>query len=106
MIKFGTGGWRAIIGEDYIKDNIVLVAQAVANIMIEENVTEEGLVVGYDRRFLSDRSAMWVCQFKLLIKFLLLPLLCIMLKLMVIIMVWLLQRAITQQSIMVLKFLH
>ena len=42
MIKFGTGGWRAIIGEDYIKDNVVLVAQAVANMMIEENVTEEG----------------------------------------------------------------
>ena len=62
MIKFGTGGWRAIIGEDYIKDNVVLVAQAVANMMIEENVTEEGLVVGYDRRFLSDRSAMWVCE--------------------------------------------
>ena len=62
MIKFGTGGWRAIIGEEYIKDNVVLVAQAVANIMIEENVTEKGLVVGYDRRFLSDKSARWVCE--------------------------------------------
>ncbi|MGL4799833.1 MAG: phosphoglucomutase/phosphomannomutase family protein [Cellulosilyticaceae bacterium] len=62
MVKFGTGGWRAIIGEDYIKDNIVLVAQAVANIMKEENVTEKGLVVGYDRRFLSDKSAMWVSE--------------------------------------------
>lgn len=62
MIKFGTGGWRAIIGEDYIKDNVVLVAQAVANMMIEENVTEKGLVVGYDRRFLSDKSARWVCE--------------------------------------------
>nr|WP_307991344.1 phosphoglucomutase/phosphomannomutase family protein [uncultured Niameybacter sp.] len=62
MIKFGTGGWRAIIGEDYIKDNVVLVAQAVANIMKEENVTEKGLVVGYDRRFLSDKSAVWVSE--------------------------------------------
>ncbi|MEG0386723.1 MAG: phosphoglucomutase/phosphomannomutase family protein, partial [Niameybacter sp.] len=50
MIKFGTGGWRAIIGEDYIKDNVVLVAQAVANIMQTEEVTQKGLVVGYDRR--------------------------------------------------------
>lgn len=62
MIKFGTGGWRAIIGEEFIKDNIVLVAQAVANIMIEEKVTEKGIVIGYDRRFLSDRSAMWVAE--------------------------------------------
>ncbi|MGL4346432.1 MAG: phosphoglucomutase/phosphomannomutase family protein [Cellulosilyticaceae bacterium] len=62
MIKFGTGGWRAIIGDEYIKDNIVLVAQAVANMMKEENVTEKGLVVGYDRRFLSDKSAQWVCE--------------------------------------------
>ncbi|MGL4363385.1 MAG: phosphoglucomutase/phosphomannomutase family protein [Cellulosilyticaceae bacterium] len=62
MVKFGTGGWRAIIGEEYIKDNIILVAQAVANIMKEENVTEKGLVIGYDRRFLSDKSAMWVSE--------------------------------------------
>lgn len=62
MIKFGTGGWRAIIGDEFIKDNIVLVAQAVAHMMKEENVTEKGLVVGYDRRFLSDKSAQWVCE--------------------------------------------
>ncbi|MGL4737128.1 MAG: phosphoglucomutase/phosphomannomutase family protein [Cellulosilyticaceae bacterium] len=62
MIKFGTGGWRAIIGDEFIKDNIVLVAQAVADMMKEENVTEKGLVVGYDRRFLSDKSAQWVCE--------------------------------------------
>ncbi|MDA3734182.1 phosphoglucomutase/phosphomannomutase family protein [Niameybacter massiliensis] len=62
MIKFGTGGWRAIIGEDFIKDNVLLVAQAVANIMKSENVTEKGLVVGYDRRFLSERSAIWVSE--------------------------------------------
>ncbi len=26
MIRFGTGGWRAIIGEDFICENIRLVA--------------------------------------------------------------------------------
>ena len=62
MVKFGTGGWRAIIGDEFIKDNIVLVAQAVANIMKEENVTEKGLVLGYDRRFLSDKAAMWIAE--------------------------------------------
>lgn len=30
MIKFGTGGWRAFIGEEFTKDNVRLVAQALA----------------------------------------------------------------------------
>jgi phosphomannomutase len=30
MIKFGTGGWRAIIGEDFIMDNVRLLSQAIA----------------------------------------------------------------------------
>ena len=30
MIRFGTGGWRAIIGDDFIKANICLLAQAIA----------------------------------------------------------------------------
>ncbi|MEG1000506.1 MAG: phosphoglucomutase/phosphomannomutase family protein [Cellulosilyticaceae bacterium] len=62
MIKFGTGGWRALIGEEFIKDNILLVAQAVANMMHEESVVEKGIVIGYDRRFLSDKAARWVSE--------------------------------------------
>ena len=27
MIKFGTGGWRAIIGDEFIKDNVYLLTQ-------------------------------------------------------------------------------
>ena len=30
MIKFGTGGWRAIIGDGFTKANIRLVAAALA----------------------------------------------------------------------------
>ncbi len=62
MIKFGTGGWRAFIGEEFTKDNVCLVAQAVANIMIDEAVTDEGFVVGFDRRFLSDKAGRWFAQ--------------------------------------------
>ena len=29
-IKFGTGGWRGIIGDDFIKSNICRVAYAIA----------------------------------------------------------------------------
>ena len=38
MIKFGTGGWRAIIGDEFIKANIVSLAQAVADDIIEKEL--------------------------------------------------------------------
>lgn len=62
MIKFGTGGWRALIGEEFTKANVQLVAQAVANIMIAEKVTGNGFVIGYDRRFLSEKAAGWFSE--------------------------------------------
>lgn len=62
MIKFGTGGWRAIIGDEFIKSNIVTLAQAVADDIIEKGAEEKGIVVGYDRRFLSDYAAQWVAE--------------------------------------------
>jgi len=61
MIRFGTGGWRAVIGEDFIKDNVMLLAQAVANDMKAGN-DSKGIVIGYDRRFLSDRAAKWLAE--------------------------------------------
>ena len=62
MIKFGTGGWRAIIGEDFTKQNVRLLAQAVAHMMTERNCTNNGFVIGYDRRFLSDKAAKWMSE--------------------------------------------
>ncbi|PKF78578.1 phosphonomutase [Vibrio sp. vnigr-6D03] len=62
MIKFGTGGWRAFIGEEFTKDNVRLVAQAVANIMLNEKVEDKGFIVGYDRRFLSDKAGSWFAE--------------------------------------------
>lgn len=62
MIKFGTGGWRALIGEEFIKSNVQLLAQGIANLMKEENCEENGFVIGYDRRFLSDKAARWIAE--------------------------------------------
>lgn len=62
MIKFGTGGWRAFIGEEFTRDNVELVAQAMANILTNEGVTQRGFVIGYDRRFLSDKAGKWFAQ--------------------------------------------
>lgn len=62
MIKFGTGGWRAIIGEDFIMDNVKLLSQAIADDMKAKNFVDNGIVIGYDRRFLSDKAAKWVAE--------------------------------------------
>ena len=62
MIKFGTGGWRAIIGEDFIKENICKVAAGVLALMHAENKTDKPVIIGYDRRFLSENAARWVAE--------------------------------------------
>lgn len=61
MIKFGTGGFRAIIGDEFTKANIELLTQALANMIKAEKVESFPFIVGYDRRFLSDTGAKWVC---------------------------------------------
>jgi phosphomannomutase len=55
-IRFGTDGWRAIIAEEFTFGNVERVAQATADYWIANPVagTEGKVIVGYDRRFLSD----------------------------------------------------
>ncbi len=62
MIQFGTGGWRAIIGEDFICDNIRRVAAGIAKLAKSENKAELPIPIGYDRRFLSETAAKWVAE--------------------------------------------
>ncbi|TVR12898.1 MAG: phosphoglucomutase/phosphomannomutase family protein [Balneolaceae bacterium] len=56
-IKFGTDGWRAIIAEGYTFENLNIVSQATAAWISEENITNNGVVIGYDARFLSREFA-------------------------------------------------
>lgn len=60
MIKFGTGGWRAVIGDEFTKANIQRLSQGMAMKMKDEGVAEKGIVLGYDRRFLSKEAMQWV----------------------------------------------
>ena len=56
-IKFGTDGWRAAIAKDYTFDNLSRCAQGFASYMKEIGNEGKWLVVGYDRRFLSEEFA-------------------------------------------------
>ena len=62
MIQFGTGGWRAIIGDQFTRANIICVAAALARRMKQEGVAHEGMCIGYDRRFLSREAAIWFSE--------------------------------------------
>lgn len=57
QIKFGTDGWRGVIARDFTFDNLSLVAQATMDYLHREGLAARGLVVGYDRRFLSREFA-------------------------------------------------
>ena len=60
-IRFGTGGWRAVIGDDFTKANIRILAEAMARKMKAENARME-LAIGYDRRFLAKEAVQWAAE--------------------------------------------
>ncbi|MDO4192673.1 MAG: phosphoglucomutase/phosphomannomutase family protein [Erysipelotrichaceae bacterium] len=62
MLKFGTGGWRAVIGDEFTKQNLQILAKAMADKMHAEGVSGEGIVIGHDRRFLANESVRWLAE--------------------------------------------
>src|SRR5699024_4470366 len=61
-VSFGTGGWRESIADGFTRYNVRRIAPALANRMAGEGVTDRGVVVGYDRRFLSAEAAWWAVE--------------------------------------------
>ena len=65
MIKFGTDGWRAVIAQEFTFANVARVAQATADYWKSQVQSPTSpvhgralkVVIGYDRRFFSDRFA-------------------------------------------------
>ena len=63
-IRFGTDGWRAVIADGFTFENVERVAQAYADFVNQqppadgaESSAPKKVVVGYDRRFLSEHFA-------------------------------------------------
>ncbi len=50
-IKFGTDGWRAIIGDGFTLDNLERVARATGEWLLDEYGASASVVIGYDTRF-------------------------------------------------------
>ena len=62
MIRFGTGGWRAVIADGFTKENIRILTAGLCRLMEKEGYTGAEVCVGYDRRFLAKEAAHWVCE--------------------------------------------
>ncbi len=53
-IKFGTDGWRAIVGEDFTGVNVELVAKAIAKYVLDTYGIDKEIIIGYDPRNMAD----------------------------------------------------
>ena len=62
MIRFGTGGWRAVIADDFTKANLRLLAAGLCRRMDKEGLQGTEIVIGYDRRFLAKEAAHWLAE--------------------------------------------
>lgn len=62
MIHFGTGGWRAIIGDEFTKSNVQILANGVVDMIKEDGMADMGYCIGFDRRFLSESAAHWAAE--------------------------------------------
>ena len=56
-IAFGTSGWRGILCEDFIFENVRVVTQAIGDHVVAEGGKENGIIIGYDSRFMGEQFA-------------------------------------------------
>jgi alpha-D-glucose phosphate-specific phosphoglucomutase len=57
VIKFGTDGWRGRIGDDYTFANVRRCAQGFAVYLQAKQLADQGVVIGFDKRFQSEYFA-------------------------------------------------
>lgn len=61
MIKFGTSGFRGIIGDNWTKQNIQKIGFALRALAKSEGKNSR-MIVGYDNRFMGKQSSEWFCE--------------------------------------------
>ena len=57
QIKFGTDGWRGEIANDYTFTSVRRCAQGFASYVQAKGLADQGIVIGYDKRFQSENFA-------------------------------------------------
>lgn len=62
MIKFGTSGFRGIVGDNFTKENVQKIAYALCQIVKEDEIKNPEIVIGFDNRFMSADFAKWTAE--------------------------------------------
>lgn len=62
IIRFGTDGWRGIIADTFTFENVRIVTQAVADMLLDNGTARDGVVIGYDNRFHGETFARCVAE--------------------------------------------
>jgi phosphoglucomutase len=62
MVRFGTSGWRGIIGRELTFRRVRIVVQAILETLREEEEPVERIVIGFDTRMLSEKFAATTAQ--------------------------------------------
>ena len=61
-IKFGTDGWRAVLGKDFNYDNVKKVVNAIAIYTYEKNKFNKKIIISYDPRNKADEFALYIAE--------------------------------------------
>lgn len=56
-IKFGTDGWRAIVGEDFTSENVEIVTNAIGKYIFDEFGGDKKILIGFDPRNMAKEFA-------------------------------------------------
>lgn len=62
VIQFGTDGWRGVIAQEFTFANVAVVTQAIAMYIKARGQGEQGVLIGYDNRFLGNLFAERVAE--------------------------------------------
>ena len=57
-IKFGTDGWRAIVGKDFNKENVETVTKAIGKYVFDNFGLNKKIIVGFDPRNKAEEFAL------------------------------------------------
>lgn len=62
MIKFGTSGFRAVMGEEFTKENVQRIMFGVCEYAKKKNIKNGKIAIGFDNRFMGEMYAKWAIE--------------------------------------------
>lgn len=61
-IKFGTDGWRAVVGKEFNKENVETVTKAIGKYVFDNFGLDKKIIVGYDPRNMAEEFALQTAE--------------------------------------------